>query len=93
MEISTMLLMAILVLAVLTLFKGTGSDTARLRSIERKLDLTLKQLGVDPNEGLDEQIKQLVRSGQKIEAIKLYRAQSGAGLKEAKDHIEAQYGA
>jgi ribosomal protein L7/L12 len=93
MEISTMLLVAILVLAVLALFKGTGSDTARLRSIERKLDLTLKQLGVDPNEGLDEQIKQLVRSGQKIEAIKLYRAQSGAGLKEAKDHIEAQYGA
>ncbi len=93
MEVSTMLLVAILVLAVLALFKTTGSDTARLRSIERKLDLTLKQLGVDPDEGLDEQIKQLVRSGQKIEAIKLYRTQSGAGLKEAKDHIEAQYGA
>jgi ribosomal protein L7/L12 len=92
MEVSTMLLVAILVLAVLALFKGSGSDTARLRSIERKLDLTLKQLGVDPNEGFDEQIKQLVQSGRKIEAIKLYRQQTGVGLKEAKENIERNYG-
>jgi ribosomal protein L7/L12 len=30
-----------------------------------------------------------MESGQKIEAIKLYREQPGAGLKEAKDAVEA----
>src|SRR5262245_11232038 len=30
----------------------------------------------------------LLKAGQKIEAIKLYRDQTGAGLKEAKDAVE-----
>jgi hypothetical protein len=34
-------------------------------------------------------IKELLRQGQKIEAIKLYRQQTGLGLKEAKDAVEA----
>lgn len=37
----------------------------------------------------DEQIKELLRRGNKIGAIKLYREQTGLGLKEAKDTIEA----
>ena len=36
-----------------------------------------------------QQILKLLASGQKIAAIKLYRVQSGAGLKEAKDAVEA----
>jgi hypothetical protein len=35
------------------------------------------------------EIRELLQSGQKIEAIKLYRQVSGAGLKEAKDFVEA----
>lgn len=38
--------------------------------------------------GLD-QVKQLLRSGQKIEAIKAYREMTAVGLKEAKDAVEA----
>jgi ribosomal protein L7/L12 len=34
-------------------------------------------------------IDELLRQGQKIEAIKLYREQTGVGLKEAKDAVEA----
>lgn len=34
-------------------------------------------------------VQDLLRSGRKIEAIKLYREQSGLGLKEAKDAVEA----
>lgn len=89
---TTILLVVILVLVFVSLFTRGAGDSPRLRTVERKLDLLLKQLGVDPNEGLDEQIQQLVKSGQKIEAIKLYRMQSGLGLKEAKEHIEQQYG-
>jgi Ribosomal protein L7/L12 C-terminal domain len=89
MNLETGLLVAILVLVVLSLFaRGGGDATARWRSIERKLDLILANLGIDPNQGLDRQISDLVRSGQKIEAIKLYREQTGVGLKEAKDYVE-----
>ena len=35
------------------------------------------------------EIKRLVQAGQKIEAIKLYRRLTGAGLKAAKDSVEA----
>jgi hypothetical protein len=73
--------------------RGGGGDSPRLRSVERKLNLILTQLGVDPDQGLDSQLKDLVRAANKIEAIKRYRQQTGVGLKEAKEHIEGQYGA
>ena len=41
-----------------------------------------KQPDVDP-------LMDLIRSGKKIEAIKIYRQRTGAGLKEAKDAVEA----
>ena len=34
-------------------------------------------------------INQALAAGQKIEAIKIYRAATGEGLKEAKDYVEA----
>ncbi len=37
----------------------------------------------------DEQLLELLRAGRKIDAIKLYRKQTQAGLKEAKDAVEA----
>ncbi|HET6326310.1 MAG TPA: ribosomal protein L7/L12 [Planctomycetaceae bacterium] len=40
-------------------------------------------------QSLDGRVKALVGAGQKIEAIKLYRDLTGAGLKEAKDAVEA----
>ena len=36
-----------------------------------------------------QEIGNLIRAGQKIQAIKLYREHSGKGLKEAKDFIDA----
>ncbi len=85
------MLVAILSVVVLSLFvRGGGNgSTGRILAIERKVDLILANLGIEPNQGLDKQIVDLVRSGQKIEAIKLYREQSGVGLKEAKDYVES----
>ncbi len=57
--------------------------------LERKVDLILKHLGIDPNQGVDEKVMELMKAGRKIEAIKLYREQTGAGLKEAKDYVES----
>ncbi|MBI5759325.1 MAG: ribosomal protein L7/L12 [Planctomycetales bacterium] len=37
----------------------------------------------------DEDLLQLLREGEKIEAIKRHRGRTGAGLKESKDYVEA----
>ncbi len=42
-----------------------------------------------PTLGADASPEQLLRAGRKIEAIKRYRELTGAGLKEAKDAVEA----
>ncbi len=90
MSTDTWLLIAILVLAIISLFvRGGGDSSGRLAALDHKLDLILKNLGIDPHEGLDTRIVELVRGGQKIEAIKLYRSQTGVGLKEAKDYVES----
>jgi len=42
-----------------------------------------------PSNESDDEVLKLLRSGQKISAIKAYREQTGVGLKEAKDAVEA----
>jgi hypothetical protein len=89
MNLETGLLVGILALVFVSLFaRGGTSAAARLRPIDRKLDLVLARLGIDPYEGIDKRLVDMVRSGQKIEAIKLYREQTGCGLKEAKEYVE-----
>jgi hypothetical protein len=48
-----------------------------------------------PSDTLDGRVLRLLQQGQKIPAIKLYREETGTGLKEAKDAVEMlgrQYG-
>jgi ribosomal protein L7/L12 len=53
---------------------------------------TRPQVGASiPSERMAE-INQFIRSGQKIEAIKIYRQVTGVGLREAKDAVEAMGG-
>jgi hypothetical protein len=66
----------------------SGPLAYRLGVIERKLDLILKALGVEYRDDLADRLAKLVTEGRKIEAIKIYREQTGAGLKEAKDAVE-----
>jgi hypothetical protein len=66
-----------------------SNNVGRLGRLERKVDLILKHLGLDPNQEVNLEILELMKSGQKIQAIKLYRKQTGAGLKEAKDYVES----
>jgi large subunit ribosomal protein L7/L12 len=46
---------------------------------------TSSTFGVTPTQ----QLTALIRGGRKIEAIKLYRSQTGVGLREAKDAVDA----
>ncbi|MGW5444800.1 ribosomal protein L7/L12 [Streptomyces asiaticus] len=60
----------------------------RADRIERKLDLILGHLDIQVAEPGLERVMDLVRQGKKIEAIKVYRELTDAGLKEAKDAVE-----
>ena len=62
-------------------------DVARL---DRKLNLILKYLNLDLGQGsgLSERVIELALSGQKIQAIKAYREETGAGLADAKNAVE-----
>ena len=66
--------------------KGPDQDVIRL---ERKIDLIFEHLGLDLNQGVHEKIIELLNPDKTIEAIKLYREQTGVGLKEAKDYVES----
>ncbi len=65
-------------------------DRKRLTRLEAKIDLVLKNLGLsyDPLANAPADVLEAIRSGQKIEAIKLYRAATGADLAEAKEYVE-----
>jgi len=71
-----------------------GPDRAQLARIEAKLDLILKHMHIDfvdeAPSALPPQVRAIARDpSRKIEAIKAYREHTGAGLKEAKDAVEA----
>ena len=71
------------------LLAGNGlafSYMRRIQELERKLNLVLTHLGIDPNAQVapSSHVIDLARDPrQRIEAIKAYREQTGAGLKEA----------
>jgi len=66
-----------------------GGDRARLARVERKLDMLLKQAGIDLAAKADKEVGDLLRAGNKIDAIRVYRELTGASLAEAKAHVEA----
>jgi ribosomal protein L7/L12 len=67
---------------------GAGLKEAKeaVEMLEREGRLPVAERRGLPN--VSEEIVSLLEQGRKIEAIKLYREQSGAGLKEAKEAVE-----
>jgi ribosomal protein L7/L12 len=65
----------------------------RIALLERQVAFLMAQLGVEyyeePNAGVSPEILDLVRQGRKIEAIKLYRLETGVGLREAKEFVDS----
>jgi len=68
-----------------------NSLRARIVELESRLDFLYKRLGIeysdDPN-GIDPRIIDLLKRGNKIEAIKIYRELTNTGLAEAKQAVE-----
>ena len=61
----------------------------RLRAIEAKLNKLLASQGISAFQEPSAEVLALVHSGKKIEAMKMYRKQTGVGLKDAKEVIDA----
>lgn len=72
-----------------TLQAGTD-DHFRLAEMEAKVSFLMDTLGVTYAVPADAQVQNFLARGLKIEAIKAYRdLHPGAGLKDAKDAVEA----
>jgi len=63
-----------------------AKDAVEALMAGRPVEITVKK---GDQISVGEDISELVRSGRKIDAIKLYREQTGLGLKESKEAIEA----
>ena len=64
-------------------------EKKRVQACERNVRSLYRQTGRDFAPEIDRKLYALLSSGKTIEAIKLYREQTGKGLKESKDAIEA----
>jgi ribosomal protein L7/L12 len=61
--------------------------------LERQVSFLLEHLGLEyreePNAGVSPEILELVRRGDTMGAISLFRRETGFGLKEAKEFIDS----
>ena len=90
MDVTFWLVLGLFLVVLGSSWPSIGSNNGwRLGRIERKVDLILRHLGLDPNQDVNLEIMELMKAGRKIQAIKLYRQQTGAGLKQAKDYVES----
>lgn len=88
MDIAALFLICVVILGIMTVQNQLSRADRRAARVERKLDLVLDHLGLHEDvPGLDE-IRALLREGKKIQAIKLYRANTGVDLVEAKQAVE-----
>lgn len=60
----------------------------QVKRVDRKLDKIVKSLGLDIDENIDDELKEIIIKEGKIKAIKRYREHTGVGLKESKEYID-----
>ncbi len=71
---------------------GSGGDpetAARLARIERRLKAIMDHLEIEDVEPTYPEVARHLREGRTIQAIKVYREQTGVGLAQAKRDVEA----
>jgi hypothetical protein len=86
---SWLILIVCLVLAVAFTLEGLRRRLeSRLNDLERRLDAIAGHLGMRSPADDYPEVVGLLRAGRKIEAIKVYREKTGAGLARAKEEVE-----
>lgn len=86
--LSFLIVFALLVAGFAGVEARTKRTDRRMARVERKLDLVLDHLGLHQADPDLERVAALLRDGKNIQAIKVYREITGAGLKEAKEAVE-----
>lgn len=90
--IVVLLLVGVAVFMLFTIGQRLDAVLHQMLLLQRKADLALTHQGIQPPPNhfpLSERVKELAaQPARKIEAIKVYREETGVGLKEAKDAIE-----
>jgi len=82
---------AVVVFGLLNAECQAGSIRRDVARLDRKMNLLLQQMNIsfDEHGGMSARVKDLARDpSRKIEAIKAYRDETGAGLAEAKQAVE-----
>lgn len=80
----------VLLAMIFLLISNIDSLKKKIDIIDSKLNKIAKQVGV-PEEPINDEIRQLVMEGKKIQAIKKLRDATGLGLKDAKDYVDNLY--
>lgn len=91
-DIVQLLLLLVLLITLMSRPQGLDELRRRLTRLESKTDAVMQNLGITwepPAPGGSDTVISHLRAGRKIEAIKVYREETGAGLKEAKEAVEA----
>ncbi|MEV4702206.1 hypothetical protein [Actinoplanes sp. NPDC049316] len=97
MDIVTVVVLGALLLGLILLAAGTAGIerrerqriAARLATIENKLDAVVAHLGAAVPEPSYPEVEGLLRDGRLIEAVRAYRADTGADLLTAKQAVDA----
>nr|WP_086937528.1 hypothetical protein [Thaumasiovibrio occultus] len=59
------------------------------RLLEKKITLLVEKTGIDPHFAISDEIKSALQAGERITALRLYRKETGASLREARRVIDA----
>ncbi|GGS41180.1 hypothetical protein [Streptomyces pseudogriseolus] len=89
MDIAILFLTCVVVLSVASIQTALSRAERRVARVERKLDQVMRHLGLEEEVPRRDEILALVRDGKQVQAIKLYREATGAGLAEAKQAVDA----
>ena len=71
---------------------GSGVSRRRLARIDEKVELLLRDVGLEPEEAtqLPTVVQEAWSQGARMRAIRLYRDVTGAGLREAREQLEGR---
>ncbi len=76
----------IFIVIILFIVMFVGGKKTSADKYKNKIEIIISE---DVEETLASMLKELLENGKKIDAIKLYREETGADLKEAKEIIES----
>jgi hypothetical protein len=96
-NIVTVVIYVLVVLGLLLLMFGSSSRSrreqartaARLAAIENKLDAVIAHLGAIVPESSYPTVETLIQDGRPVDAVRQYRAETGADLLTAKHAVDA----